>query len=686
MPATCTAASASRSNAVQRRFSDGTADGWAERVGELDATAPTVHGSAPRSTASAPSIRNRSRAVAAWARRARAAPLHAHVSEQPAENEAVRGGLRLHARPQLLAEAGALGRALHRGARHPPHRPRHRSCSARPAACAASARRPSATWPTASARPGALRRRRRRARARHRLARGDRSVRGGARGRARRAAGQRRARHAIGAPALLEAATATGHACLGWPEAGRIAPGRWPTSSRSASTPSAWRARRRRALLDAARVRRRPPPTSSDVIVGGRDDRRATAAHVDLDVAGRAARVDRGGAGDDHASSIDRIGLLVTNDPRARRGPARHRPRRRAGDRGRRVVAVEPAGAVADERARRRRALRDPRLRRQPHPPRLRRRSRRTSSRPGWPARPYEAGGIRVTTDGDPRGDRGRAAAPGVGPPAEARRAPGITHVEIKSGYGLDASSRGSACCQRRRRAHRRRHLPRRPRRPGRVRRARRRLRRSRLRRDARRPAAARPLDRRVLRAGRVRRRAVARGAGGGPRRRARAARPRQPARARARRRGSPSSSGAASVDHCTYLADADIEALAASETVATFLPATDFSTRQPYPDARRAIDAGVSVALATNMQPGLELHDLDVASASRWRCASMGMTVDEALCGGDAGRRAGAAPRRHRSPGARRPGRRGHPGRPLLRPSRLPAGRAARALGAAGR
>jgi len=62
---------------------------------------------------------------------------------------------------------------------------------------------------------------------------------------------------------------------------------------------------------------------------------------------------------------------------------------------------------------------------------------------------------------------------------------------------------------------------------------------------------------------------------------------------------------GAASVDHCTYLEDPDIEALAAGDTVATFLPATDFSTRQPYPDARRAIDAGVPVAIATNTNPG---------------------------------------------------------------------------------
>jgi imidazolonepropionase len=58
---------------------------------------------------------------------------------------------------------------------------------------------------------------------------------------------------------------------------------------------------------------------------------------------------------------------------------------------------------------------------------------------------------------------------------------------------------------------------------------------------------------------------------------------------------------GCASADHCTYLADADVDALAGSDTVATFLPATDFSTRQPYPDARRVIDAGATVALATN-------------------------------------------------------------------------------------
>ena len=51
----------------------------------------------------------------------------------------------------------------------------------------------------------------------------------------------------------------------------------------------------------------------------------------------------------------------------------------------------------------------------------------------------------------------------------------------------------------------------------------------------------------------------------------------------------------AASVDHCTYLTDADVERLAASDTVATLLPGVEFSTRQPYPDARRLIDAGIT-------------------------------------------------------------------------------------------
>jgi imidazolonepropionase len=62
---------------------------------------------------------------------------------------------------------------------------------------------------------------------------------------------------------------------------------------------------------------------------------------------------------------------------------------------------------------------------------------------------------------------------------------------------------------------------------------------------------------------------------------------------------------GAASVDHCTHLTDADVDALAAGNTVATLLPGVEFSTRSPYPDAPRLLAAGVCVALATDCNPG---------------------------------------------------------------------------------
>jgi imidazolonepropionase len=112
---------------------------------------------------------------------------------------------------------------------------------------------------------------------------------------------------------------------------------------------------------------------------------------------------------------------------------------------------------------------------------------------------------------------------------------------------------------------------------------------------------------------------------------------------------------GAASVDHCTYLDDDDIEALVGGETVATFLPATDFSTRQPYPDARRAIDAGVTVAIATNTNPGSSnttAMGFCIALAVR----EMGMTVEDALAAATAG---GAAALRRTDVGRLTPGAR---------------------------
>jgi imidazolonepropionase len=112
---------------------------------------------------------------------------------------------------------------------------------------------------------------------------------------------------------------------------------------------------------------------------------------------------------------------------------------------------------------------------------------------------------------------------------------------------------------------------------------------------------------------------------------------------------------GAASADHCTFLTDADVAALAGSDTVATLLPGVEFSCRQPYPDARRLSDAGVTVAIATDCNPGscfTSSMPLCVALAVR----EMGMTTEEAVWSATAG--GARALRRpdvgHLAPGAR--------------------------------
>ncbi|WP_323096267.1 imidazolonepropionase [Intrasporangium sp. YIM S08009] len=90
---------------------------------------------------------------------------------------------------------------------------------------------------------------------------------------------------------------------------------------------------------------------------------------------------------------------------------------------------------------------------------------------------------------------------------------------------------------------------------------------------------------------------------------------------------------GAASVDHCTYLDDADVDALvgARGATVATLLPGVEFSTRSPYPDARRLIDAGVDVALASDCNPGT-CYSSSMPFAIALAVREMGMTPAEAL------------------------------------------------------
>ena len=88
---------------------------------------------------------------------------------------------------------------------------------------------------------------------------------------------------------------------------------------------------------------------------------------------------------------------------------------------------------------------------------------------------------------------------------------------------------------------------------------------------------------------------------------------------------------GLLAVDHCTFLDPADVDALRDSGTIATLLPGVEFSTRQPYPDARALLDAGVRVALASDCNPGscfTSSIPLCVALAVR----EMGMTPAEAV------------------------------------------------------
>ncbi|HWJ82751.1 MAG TPA: imidazolonepropionase [Nocardioides sp.] len=94
---------------------------------------------------------------------------------------------------------------------------------------------------------------------------------------------------------------------------------------------------------------------------------------------------------------------------------------------------------------------------------------------------------------------------------------------------------------------------------------------------------------------------------------------------------------GLTAVDHCTYLTDDDVAALRDSGTIATLLPGVEFSTRQPYPDARRLLDAGVHVALASDCNPGscfTSSMPLCVALAVR----EMRMTPAEAVHAATAG------------------------------------------------
>ncbi len=114
---------------------------------------------------------------------------------------------------------------------------------------------------------------------------------------------------------------------------------------------------------------------------------------------------------------------------------------------------------------------------------------------------------------------------------------------------------------------------------------------------------------------------------------------------------------GAASADHCNHLSDADVDALAGSDTVATLLPGADFCARTPYPDARRLLDAGVSIALASDGNPGT-CHSTSMPWVISLAVRELHLTPAEAIRAATAG---GAQALRRSDIGVIRPGALAH-------------------------
>jgi imidazolonepropionase len=112
---------------------------------------------------------------------------------------------------------------------------------------------------------------------------------------------------------------------------------------------------------------------------------------------------------------------------------------------------------------------------------------------------------------------------------------------------------------------------------------------------------------------------------------------------------------GATSADHLTYLTDADVAALVDAAVVATFVPVADLSTREPWPDARAVLDAGGTVALATDCNPGTSFTT-NMPIVVALAVTAMRMTPAEALWSATAG---GAHALKRDDVGTLRPGAR---------------------------
>ena len=110
---------------------------------------------------------------------------------------------------------------------------------------------------------------------------------------------------------------------------------------------------------------------------------------------------------------------------------------------------------------------------------------------------------------------------------------------------------------------------------------------------------------------------------------------------------------GAATADHCTHLSDDDVAALRDAGLVAVLVPGAEFSTASPYAPARRLLDAGVTVALATDCNPGTSFTT-SLPFVVALACRELRMTPQEALRAVTVG---GAAALRRDDVGHLRPG-----------------------------
>ncbi len=331
--------------------------------------------------------------------------------------------------------------------------------------------------------------------------------------------------------------------------------------------------------------------------------------------------------------AVDNIGQLVTGNPELGEGPLGVLSQAALIIEGGRIAAIEPAGVAADERIEAGGRCAIPGFV-DSHTHLVFAGDRTEEFAERMAGRPYEAGGIRVTTEATRAASVEELHALAAARRAEALRA-GITTLEIKSGYGLDVASECRICEVAAELteevtflgAHA---VP--PEYDGRS--------------DeyvalvcgemleacaplsrwvdvfCERGAFDAEQSRAVLEAGRA--------AGLGLRVHGNQLGPGPGVQLAVEL-------GAASVDHCTHLDDADVDALAGSNTVATFLPATDFSTREPYPDARRVIDAGASVALATNCNPGSS-YTTSMAFCIALAVREMRLTIEEAIAAATSG------------------------------------------------